>query len=206
LRKKISEHKNSKAHVEAVNVLQIRGAETLETKIVDQQQHAWLASSNIFRTAYYLAKHKRPFTDHCSLVDLQRLNGVNVGRVLHSRTTCVDIIDHISDKMRKDLTQSIVDSGVPFAVLIDESTTISNKTCLVVYIRCSVGDSTPISLFLDLIELSGTTAESITKASIDCLHTHHFNDDILRTIWCALGTDGASVMLGRKGGVKTRLK
>ena len=138
LRKKINEHKKSKAHAEAVKILQIRGEENFVTNIVDQQQHAWLASSNIFRTAYYLAKQNRPFTDHSSLVDLQRLNGVNVGRVLHSRTTCVDIIDHISDKMRKELTNSVVDSGVPFAVLIDESTTISNKTCLVVYLRCSV--------------------------------------------------------------------
>jgi hypothetical protein len=104
LRKKISDHKKSLAHVEGVNVLAIRGEESLKTNIVDQQKDAWLATSNIFRTAYYLAKQDRPFTDHSSLVDLQRLNGVNVGRVLHSRTTCVDIIDHIRDKMRKELT------------------------------------------------------------------------------------------------------
>ena len=39
----------------------------------------------IFRTAYKLAKQNRPFTDLPADVELQELNGLNMGRILHSR-------------------------------------------------------------------------------------------------------------------------
>jgi len=184
-----------------------RAKDELKANVVSQKEEQYHATSNVFRTAYYIAKNNRPYTDHSGLIDLQRLNGVDVGRLLHSSTMCVDIVDHIAEHMSSKLMQSVLESDVPFAILIDESTTLSNnKACLVVYIRCSIGDSKPYSLFLDLIELSGTTAVAIGDALVKCLHDHKFTDTILKNRWLALGTDGASVMLGRKGGVLAKLQ
>jgi len=62
----------------------------------------------VFRTAYYIAKSNRPYTDHPDLVELQELNDVNLGRVLHSNVICSDIIDHISFEMRRAVIKAMV--------------------------------------------------------------------------------------------------
>jgi len=206
LRKKIWKHKKSAVHTEACKVLLTRDKDELKANVVSQQEEQYRATCNVFRTAYYIAKNNRPYTDHSGLIDLQRLNGVDVGRLLHSPTTCVDIVDHIAEQMSSKLMKSVLESDVPFSILIDESTTLSNKACLVVYIRCSIDDSKPCSLFLDVIELSGSTAVAIGEALVKCLYDHKFTDSILKNRWLALGTDGASVMLGRKCGVLAKLQ
>jgi len=134
LRKKIWKHKKSAGHNEACKVLLTRAKDELKANVVSQKEEQYHATSNVFRTAYYIAKNNRPYTDHSGLIDLQRLNGVDVGCLLHSSTTCADIVDHIAEHMSSKLMQSVLESDVPFAILIDESTTLSNKACLVVYI------------------------------------------------------------------------
>jgi len=87
---------------------------------------------------YDTARNNRPYSDHPSLIDLQKLNGVNVGRVLHSNVICADIIDHIAKEMRTKLVKTITTTKPhpPIAILIDESTSLSQKSCLIVYVRC----------------------------------------------------------------------
>lgn len=53
----------------------------------------------VFRTAYYLAKMNRPFTDHDTLIELKEKNGVNVGTSLHSRYSSTKIVEHIAKEM-----------------------------------------------------------------------------------------------------------
>jgi hypothetical protein len=42
----------------------------------------------VFRTVYKVAKQNRPFTDLPLDIELQELNGLNMGRVLHSNFSC----------------------------------------------------------------------------------------------------------------------
>ena len=102
IRKKIFEHKNSKSHLHAEKVDTVARADSLKEAVIEQEKEHVRATANVFRTAYYIAKNDRPYLDHPELIDLQRANGVNVGRVLHSQTVCVDIIDHIACGMRKN--------------------------------------------------------------------------------------------------------
>ena len=67
------------------------------------QEASFHSTARIFRTAYYVAKNDKPYTDFESLIDLQKANSVNMGRVLHSKTICVDIIDHVSAQMKREL-------------------------------------------------------------------------------------------------------
>ena len=58
--------------------------------------------------------------------------------------------------MRKTVVKEIVQSNSKISLIIDESTTISKKTNLIVYVRCcieGVGMNSLINLFLDLVEL-----------------------------------------------------
>ena len=64
LRKKIYEHRDSVSHAMAVKLLETRKEELLKTSLDVQlaEQHA--ETCNVFRTAYYVAKNDRPYTDH----------------------------------------------------------------------------------------------------------------------------------------------
>ena len=207
IRKKIYDHRDSASHKQAVSIQHIAGGEKLKAVIVENQKQHLDTTCNVFRTVYYIARKNRPFLDHAELIELQELNGVHTGRMLHSNVVAADIVSHIADEMKKKLVKSIIEAKLPFSILIDESTSLSQKSCMIVYVRCSVSDTfEPVTCFLDLLELSGLDADALVAALIECLHANGLNDDILSVFWLGLATDGASVMLGKKAGVYMKLK
>ena len=66
------------------------------------EQAVFQSTARVFRTAYYVAKNNKPFIDFESLTDLQEGNSLDMGRVLHSKSVAVDIIDHVSSQMEKN--------------------------------------------------------------------------------------------------------
>ena len=207
IRKKIYEHRDSASHKQAIVVHQSASLDTLKTVVVENQREHVDVTCKVFRTVYYVAANNRPYVDHPGLIDLQLLNGLKLGRMLHSNNAATDISDHIADEMRRKLMKSVVDAKMPFSVLIDESTSLSQKSCLIVYLRCTVEASCePVTCFLDLMELSSLTADAVIESLMTCLHKNGLNDECLREYWLGLGTDGASVMLGKKAGVYVKLK
>uniref|UniRef100_A0AAQ4R3J4 DUF4371 domain-containing protein n=1 Tax=Gasterosteus aculeatus aculeatus TaxID=481459 RepID=A0AAQ4R3J4_GASAC len=154
---------------------------------------------------YFMAKKNRPFTDYHELVVLQQENGLDMGITLHSRYTAKNIIDHTTDEMRKKILNHIVTEDQRFSVLIDESTTLSNKTALVVYLR-SIISEVPTVIFLDLVEMESQSAENITKSLLQCLQTWGMDEDFIKENFIAFASDGASAMLDRKSGVAARLQ
>ena len=67
------------------------------------EQAVFQCTARVFRTACYVAKNNKPFTDFESLIDLQEGNSLDMGRVLHSKTIAVNIIDHVSSQMKKKI-------------------------------------------------------------------------------------------------------
>ena len=63
LRKKIHEHRNSKARQEAINILQTAKEDVLLNLNAQSEQTAFQSTARVFRTAYYVAKTSKPFTD-----------------------------------------------------------------------------------------------------------------------------------------------
>ena len=187
--------------------MKTKNVEQLQTKFSDQQKSHAETTSRVFRTVYYIAKSNRPFADHPDLIDLQAANVANMGQMLHSNVTATDVAEHIAFKMREKLVKAIIDSKLPFSVLINESTSLSQKSCLIVYIRCCVDEcSEPTTVYLDLLELSSLTADVTVEMLLDCLIGHGFTEDILADQFLGLATDGASVMLGKHAGVYAQLK
>uniref|UniRef100_A0A8C8RZV8 E3 SUMO-protein ligase KIAA1586-like n=1 Tax=Pelusios castaneus TaxID=367368 RepID=A0A8C8RZV8_9SAUR len=207
LRKKIHDHRTSNAHNAAAKVLDDQKAHAPKCALHTQvkQQHAGMCK--IFRTAYYIAQNDRPYSDHPDLITLQQLNGVDTGRVLHPSVACADIIDHISVEMKRSLCSSIIPQQYQISVLIDESTSLSKLSCLVIYLRTTfdvhVG---PVTFFLDLVELGSNDADGVVLALLQCLTAHGFTEEFLKDNWIGIGVDGTSVMLGRKAGVAAKLK
>lgn len=207
LRRKLYKHKNSKNHCYATELLSKREKESLRSSVTLQQEHKFDECCKIFRTAYYVAKSDRPYSDHTSLLELQELNGVSVGRLLHSNVSCVNITEHIAHEMRHTLVNQILSNKCHVSVLVDESTNISRTSCLIVYIRATLDQEVgPVTFFLDIVELSSTTADSIELALLQCLASHGFTNEYLTQHFIGLGIDGASVMLGNRTGLATKLR
>ena len=208
LRKKIHEHKQSINHNAAVALLHKREQSALQNSVAMQSAELYAETCKVFRTAYYTAKHDKPYTDHPDLVELQQLNGVNLGRVLHSNVTCTDIIDHIATQMRQSLVHYILQTKPHVSVVIDKSTNLNRASCLIIYLRATINNLIgPVTFFLDIVELESTTADGIVHALLQCLNeTHKLSDVFLTECWIGLGVDGASVMLGNKAGVAAKLK
>ena len=161
----------------------------------------------IFCTAYKLTKQNRPFTDLPADLELQELNGLNMGRILHSRFSCANILDHIAKEMKKKISETINENNLKISIMIDESTTLNKKSALVMCLRFSFSaDDKPVSFLGELIELEAITAKAIMKACLDNLKSYGMNEEFLQKCLISFACDGASVMLGRKSGVATELK
>lgn len=64
----------------------------------------------------------------------------------------------------------VLESGTKFSILIDESTTISNTSVLIIYIKPNLDENEePLRLFLYLVEFAATSAEGIFQALMENL-------------------------------------
>ena len=61
---------------------------------------------------------------------------------------------------------------------------------MIVYTRTSFDNSEPLTMFLDLVELSSQTAAAIFTALIDCLNKHGLCSDFIRSHCVELATLG----------------
>ena len=163
-------------------------------------------TTHCFRTVYKTVKCGRPFTDYENDILLQELNGCDKGRILHSNVVCKDIASHIAHNMRKKkLVKMCIECEHPISVLLDESTSLSKKFCLIIYIRCALSGS-PTTFFLDLVELASGTAAGIMQSLLDTLYKHGFSQNFLEDLWPSVATDGCSMMLGRSNGLVVKLQ
>lgn len=91
---------------------------------------------------------------------------------------------------------------------MDESTTVSRKSCLVLHMRTAWlgGEEDCVSFPPDLVELNSLTARHIYDATIDPLAKHGFDEFYLGKHLIGACSDGASVMLEKNTGVLTQLK
>ena len=100
LRKKYHRHANSQAHITASNIEKTAKDDTL-LKMVDRLNESEMdLTCKIFRTAYFVAKKCRPFSDHLELLELQELNGAEISHGLRSRFSATNICDHIAVEMK----------------------------------------------------------------------------------------------------------
>ena len=98
-----------------------------QTQALLSNQSAKYQSSTekIFRVAYNIAKMDRPYTDFPSHIDCYKANGVDVGVLLHTDTTCCNIINSIASDMRSALVRAIIAEQSKISVMVDESTTVA---------------------------------------------------------------------------------
>jgi hypothetical protein len=206
LRKKIVEHRDSAAHKKAERILGLAKKKFMQDGVAKMCSEQQATTERIFRTAYKQAKLNRPFYEFESEIDLQICNGVDMGRILHSNVACSNIVHHISEEMQNDLIRNILESNAVFSLILDESTSLSNKACLIVYIRTQLkGMEKPKNMFLFLTELTDLTASGILRALLSELNRLGLNMEYIKSHLVSVTCDGAAVMLGKKNGFAKQL-
>lgn len=130
-----------------------------------------------------------------------------MGNILHSGKTCAKIAIHLATEMKPIICKDIILDKKKISILVDESTTLSRKTTLVVVLRTffETFPGEPCTFNLDLIELCSTSAEQITIALLECLNAYGFDQQFLKECLVCFACDGASVMIGKNSGVTARL-
>lgn len=162
------------------------------------------------RTVYWLCKEQIATVKYSSLLDLLKLQGCPDIESLYSGDNATyqsgraaeDFQDAICQVIETDLKQKIASSNV-VSLMCDESDDISVQKKLVVYVRLIPKDSSfePETYFLDNV--------TIEKGDAETIYTHlkatasDKGIDVKKIMF--LGSDGASVMTGRKSGVSARL-
>lgn len=207
LSEKVLEHSRSKSHNFVVEGMKKREDNQITSSLQEQQlrasqyvekQHS--ETIRVFRTCYMIAKEDMSFKKLRKLIELQELNGLHMGSLLFSDHSCCNIIMFVAREMKRELVKYL--SGPKcnhFSIIVDESTTVNNRSVLISYVRIMVNDEVQ-NVFWESSELSGTTAESIAQTLYDSF-TSSLDIDIIKRKLLAVGSDGASVMIGHKGGV-----
>jgi len=211
LLKKIDKHVKSQTHMVCVQIKQQAMKSELEesmqkaSTVWDQANAEKLeATCKMFRSAYVCAREELAFTKHPAIVELQELNGCIKTSMLYSHHSCANILKHIAHEMKTELNNYIKSSSYPFSIMIDETTTVSTKSALIVYLRIQV-DNEVCNFFYDLIELSaGSTGAEIAKAVIRCFAD--LGEEMLHSRLIGFASDGASVMTGRFEGAALHLR
>ena len=126
--------------------------------------------------------------------------------------SATDIISVISNEMKKSLCKNIIDRSQKVSIMVDESTSVSNKSVLALYVRtkwpCNTvdQDTSAFSFPLELIELDSLSAQHITEKILSSLNANGFTEAYLTSNFIGACSDGASTMIGKSSGVLTRLK
>jgi len=163
------------------------------------------STARIFRTAYSISKYQRLYTDLPKMTDLQILNGLDMERVLQSNVSFSNIIDHIALEMRKKIALDIIENNRKITILVDESTTLSKKSMLVICLRGAVGEPDDIYTFLfDIVEIPNASAITIKEYILKSLVKFGINYEFLKKNLISFVSDGAS--MGRKAGVGVLLQ
>ena len=109
-----------------------------------------------------------------------------------------------TDEMRFEICKMVLDSDTKMSIIIYESTTISKKSALIIYIKVCFPE--PTTFFLDIIELNDQEAECIFSTLMECCDMYEFTSHVQSEKLICFASDGASVMLGSRSGVALRIK
>ena len=199
-RSALIDHSVSAEHSQAIKVDQVAvNATPIFSSAIDQADKAMLT---LFEAAYFVAKEDLVFLKFEKLTDLlQRCKCPFLPRELYrNRDGCHELVSVIADHMDFELTKLMQDSPY-LGIMIDESTDLSVRKNLLIYINLLLRDGV-VSLFAHLEEMKQCDAASLTRAIVEYLE----EKDIELSKIAGLGSDGASVMVGKQNGVGARLR
>lgn len=212
LQDKIGMHGQRASHLRCEEINLARKKELIETGVKNtaklwalQHKSKIDLTAKIFRTAYLCCKENLSFVTHTDLIELQELNGIDCGKMLYSNHAATNITSFLAAEMKKKLVEYMISSGTLFSVMLDESTSVSTKTCIIIYVRFLYAGEVN-NFFLDLVELPSQTGEIIAETLLSVLTSAGLSKEIIKEHLIAICTDGASNLQGINNGALALLR
>lgn len=155
----------------------------------------------LFDVAYFVAKLEMPFTTYPQLCQLEQKHGIELGQTYRTDKACKDFIMAISEEIKGELGEQIQKARF-LSVMTDCATDVGVCEVEDVYV-CFLKDGGVVNTFVGLKSCSDAKAPGITEA-VNSAMTDVCENWKEKAV--ALGSDGASVMVGDMGGVYALLK
>ncbi|XP_070547018.1 zinc finger protein 862-like [Ptychodera flava] len=201
-------HNSSLSHKQNVSKWEAKQARPGETQaektVLALNKHVLSKLVVLFKTAHALAKHGRPYSDFSWLCELDEAKGLSIGTMYRNDKRCQEFVNAIASKERYDISCEV--STVRFiSVICDGATDSFHREAEVCYLRaCHMG--TVSTKFIGIKNIPKADADGIVHAVSKLLSSCLGNEDMWKQKLVAFGSDGASVMVGKKGGVVKKFK
>ncbi|XP_071116792.1 zinc finger protein 862-like [Haliotis cracherodii] len=197
----LTDHAGSKDHNVALLSEAKSADEPLQALFDKSTEEADEAVITLLRNVYFVASENLPLQKFESLNNLAELHGAKITSKLYREDTAAsEFITIISDLIEEGLLAEIRASPA-IAFIIDESTDLSSEKHLILYI-CYLKDGVLSIKFVKLLRVHAADAQSITSALLAFFKT---SGVVLGKVY-GMGSDGAAVMLGKRGGVAANMK
>ncbi|XP_070576346.1 uncharacterized protein C17orf113-like [Ptychodera flava] len=204
----LDRHMRGSDHLQAIEEVALRRSfDTAVNRALSENDQGIISA---MQSVYWLAKEDIATRKYESLLKFLKLQGVQTVDKLRigqnasytSRQTAEEMQDAIGKVIANDIQKQLQESEF-VSVLSDESTDISVSKKLVMYVRVIEEDFTPKTRYIGNVKVKDGTAETIaTELKINLLEKHRVKPSQL----IGFGSDGASVMRGRKNGVSVRIQ
>ena len=200
----IRSHESSEPHLQVTEVCLFRcnpEKAPLPRALAAVSEEVQLKMEKLFDIAYFVAKLELPFTVFESIASLETKHGVKLGQTYHNDKACKNFIKAIAEEFVSSLSQTLTSARF-ISVMADGATDVGTREVLDVYVRL-LENSKAVNTFAALKECPNGKAQGITEAITLAM------DEIDRN-WkdrnACLGTDGATLMVGKNDGVFGILK
>ncbi|XP_069130425.1 zinc finger protein 862-like isoform X2 [Argopecten irradians] len=198
-------HEGSETHIQSLQrhtaLTSKPGSSCAEKSLLTMNKAAASKLVLLMRNAHFIAKLGKPYTEFVAMCHLDTAKGIDIGQTYISDKYCQKFIASIAD-IRRAEQKEILNKAAFISVISDGATDCSSKETEIVYVRTSI-DCELSTLFAGLKHVGKGDADTITRAITNVLD-NSFPDN-WRTKIVAMGTDGASVMVGKKGGVVKKM-
>ena len=195
------DHSQSVEHRKLAWVAQ-SGSKRMEKHIAQQLKRADEALLTLFKAAYYIGMGTIPFSKFPPLCDLLVDLKTNITPLYHDDKACADMLIYISSVIHRKMRDRIRNSKF-YGIMIDESTDISVTGHLFVF-ATFVEDGIPVSVFLGLLYIPNDKKDASIIYEILLTSLKQWGLDLEKFV--GFGSNGASVMLGSRNGVASKLK
>ena len=169
---------------------------TLNKLTVERLKH-------LFRNCHAIGKKGRPYTDYVWICLLDKLKGVDIGDTYLNDKAAAVFMHHIAEVAREELVES-VNSSQFISLICDGSTDSAVLEQEIIYVRYVDSHGHIMVKFLACKPMVRPNARNITTAIVQAAEMAGAKDWTKKLI--ALGSDGAPVMQGRRGGVISYLR
>ena len=204
----VTNHEISDIHIKSteMKVAKENPTETPAFKMIVQLTKANMDKLTIlFQNAHAIAKHCRPFKDFSWMVDLDRAKGLPGNQRYQNDKQCYVFVRSVFNTERSCIRDKL--KNVKFlSILTDGSQDVSTIENECIYVRSCVQGNVEVS-FIGMQQVARANAPGIFDALMKALTFEDTPSDIsFKSKLIALGSDGASVNTGQKGGLIALLK